>query len=277
MARSRGDTIHSASQLDPTLFETLLSDLVSEQTIADWDKKTDRFLAENRKMVGALVLERTKLNSVPTTARREALINHIREQGLGILPWSTELRQWQARLELLRSVDQEKNTDEKWPDVSDTRLLETLADWLGPYLDEITQLSHFKKLALKKILGSLLPWDKSRQLDELAPIRFEVPSGSNIAIDYTQSPPVLAVKLQEMFGCEQTPTIASGKGPLIVHLLSPAGRPLQVTQDLAGFWRSSYHDVRKDMKGRYPKHPWPDDPLTAIATHRTNRNGRRHN
>jgi ATP-dependent helicase HrpB len=272
IARSRGDTIHSAAQLDPTLFETLLSDLVSEQTVADWDRKTNRFVAENRKMIGALVLERTKLTSVPVTARRAALINHIREQGLGLLPWLPELRQWQARVMLLRSIDQDESTDEKWPDVSDPALLETLADWLGPYLDEITQLSHFKKLALKKILSSLLPWDKSRQLDELAPTRFEVPSGSNISIDYTQSPPVLAVKLQEMFGREETPTIARGKVPLMVHLLSPAGRPLQVTQDLGGFWRSSYHDVKKDMKGRYPKHPWPDDPLTASATRRTNRN-----
>jgi ATP-dependent helicase HrpB len=272
VARSRGDTIHSATQLDPTLFETLLSDLVSEQTVADWDRKTNRFVAENRKMIGALVLERTKLKSVPVTARQEALINHIREQGLGLLPWSPELRQWQARVMLLRSVDQDESTDEKWPDVSDTALLETLVDWLGPYLGEITQLSHFKKLALKKILSALLPWDKARQLDELAPIRFEVPSGSNISIDYTPSPPVLAVKLQEMFGCEETPTIARGKVPLMVHLLSPAGRPLQVTQDLAGFWRSSYHDVRKELKGRYPKHPWPDDPLTATATRRTTRN-----
>ena len=281
IARSKGDAIHSAALLDPTLFETLLIDLVSEQTIADWDKKTNRFLAENRKMIGALVLERTKLNTVPVEARREALLQHIREQGLSLLPWSPELRQWQSRVMLLRSVHQDESadtgTDEKWPDVSDPALLETLEDWLGPYLDEIAQLSHFKKLALKKILISLLPWNKIRLLDELAPIRFEVPSGSNIAIDYTRSPPVLAVKLQEMFGCEQTPTIANGKVHLMVHLLSPAGRPLQVTQDLAGFWRSSYHDVKKDMKGRYPKHPWPEDPLTATATRRTNRNKKDHN
>ena len=137
-------------------------------------------------MIGALVLARSKLKTVPVEARREALLQHIREQGLSLLPWSPELRQWQSRVMLLRSVDQDDSTEEKWPDVSDPALLETLEGWLGPYLDEITQLSHFKKLALKKILSSLLPWNKTRQLDELAPIRFEVPSGSNITIDYTQ-------------------------------------------------------------------------------------------
>jgi len=267
--RSKGDTIRSAAPLDPTLFGSLLNYLVVEQTVADWDKKTHRFVAENRKMIGALILERTKLDSVPIEARRQALIEHIRGQGLELLPWTPALRQWQSRVLLLRSLDNDRPMDEQWPDVSDSALLETLADWLGPYLDNITLLSHFKKIALGKVLNALLSWDKSRQLNALAPIRFEVPSGSNIAIDYTQSPPVLAVKLQEMFGCDETPSIARGKVHLMVHLLSPAGRPLQVTRDLAGFWRSSYHDVKRDMKGRYPKHPWPDDPLTAIPTNRT--------
>jgi len=133
----------------------------------------------------------------------------------------------------------------------------------------VNLLNDFKKVKLTEILHALLPWEQQQALNKLAPTHLKVPSGSNIRIDYTESPPVLAVKLQEMFGCEQSPAVVAGKVPLLIHLLSPAGKPLQITQDLSGFWRSSYHDVKKDMKGRYPKHPWPDDPLVAIATRKT--------
>ena len=117
----------------------------------------------------------------------------------------------------------------------------------------------------------MLPWPLPLDLEQLAPERLAVPSGSSVAIDYTEDPPVLAVKLQEMFGCEDTPTVANGHIPLVVHLLSPAGRPLQITQDLAGFWRTGYQEVKREMKGRYPKHPWPDNPLEAAATRHTRR------
>jgi len=139
---------------------------------------------------------------------------------------------------------------------------------LTPVTD-VNLLNDFKKVKLTEILHALLPWEQQQALNKLAPTHLKVPSGSNIRIDYTESPPVLAVKLQEMFGCEQSPAVVAGKVPLLIHLLSPAGKPLQITQDLSGFWRSSYHDVKKDMKGRYPKHPWPDDPLVAIATRKT--------
>jgi ATP-dependent helicase HrpB len=166
---------------------------------------------------------------------------------------------------LLRTVD----SHHAWPDLSHEGLLANLDEWLGPYLGPVRLLQDFGKLDLGSILDARLPWDQKQRLERLAPSHFKVPSGSAIKIDYSASPPVLAVKLQEMFGCEQTPTVAEGKVSLLVHLLSPAGRPLQITQDLAGFWRSSYHDVKKEMKGRYPKHPWPDDPLVAIATRHT--------
>ncbi|HPQ95502.1 MAG TPA: ATP-dependent helicase C-terminal domain-containing protein, partial [Thiolinea sp.] len=158
-----------------------------------------------------------------------------------------------------------------WPDVSREHLLASLDGWLAPYLTGVSVLGDFKRLDLSTILGALLSWELQQRLEQLAPKTLKVPSGHAIPIDYSQSPPVLAVKLQEMFGCEATPTIANGRVPLTVHLLSPAGRPLQITQDLAGFWRTSYHAVKKDMKGRYPKHPWPDDPLQAVATHKTRR------
>ena len=141
-----------------------------------------------------------------------------------------------------------------------------MGDWLGPYLEPINLLSHFKKLDLKSILTALLTWEQNQQLGVLVPQRLQVPSGSSYALDYTTTPPVLAVKLQEMFGCVDTPAVFNGLVPLAVHLLSPAGRPVQVTQDLAGFWDSSYQDVRKEMKGRYPKHSWPEDPRNAVPT-----------
>lgn len=270
IAGGKGDSIRSAAALDADLFSTVLSDLVSLQAIADWDKKTNRFVAEEQQKIGALVMTRTSLSSVPAAAKTSALIQHIRKQGLKLLPWTADLQQWCARVSLLRSIEGNAN----WPDVSQETLLATVENWLAPYLDEVNLLQDFKKVNLKDSLETLLPWEQRQRLKQLAPLRLKVPSGSSITIDYTESPPVLAVKLQEMFGCEESPTVAAGKVPLVVHLLSPAGRPLQITQDLAGFWRSSYHDVKKEMKGRYPKHPWPDNPLAAIATRKTRGRGK---
>ena len=267
LAGSKSDMIRSASALDDKLFNTALADQVHVQTVVEWDNKAARFIAEQQHKVGALVLQRKALQNVPAEAKTSALIHFIRKQGLELLPWQSEHEQWCARVNLLRRVE----PTQAWPNVSHNHLLATLEDWLAPYLNEVNTLADFRKLDLSTILNALLPWDRQQRLEQLAPQRLPVPSGHDIAIDYSQTPPVLAVKLQEMFGCQQTPTIANGKVALIVHLLSPAGRPLQITQDLAGFWRTSYHDVKKDMKGRYPKHPWPDDPLQAIATRKTKR------
>jgi len=263
----QGDIIRSAVKLDERLFDSALSDLIELETIAEWDKQTNRFIAEERKKIGVLTLQRTRLNTVPTQAKSTALIQHIHKQGLNLLVWTPELQQWCARVSLVRSLDEENN----WPDVSDEALLAELEIWLAPYLNEVNLLNDFKKVNLTEILHALLPWEQQQTLNKLAPTHLKVPSGSNIRIDYTETPPVLAVKLQEMFGCEQSPAVIAGKVPLLIHLLSPAGKPLQITQDLAGFWRSSYHEVKKEMKGRYPKHPWPDDPLVEVATRKTKR------
>lgn len=267
MVGKSSDTIRSAAALDDKLFASALADQVRTQTVVEWDNKAGRFIAEQQHKIGALVLQRKALQAVPGEAKSTALIGFIRKQGLDVLPWQAEQEQWCARINLLRGVEPER----AWPDVSRANLLATLEDWLAPYLNAVNVLGDFKKLDLTTILSSLLPWDMQQRLEQLAPKSLEVPSGHSIAIDYSQSPPVLAVKLQEMFGCQQTPTIANGRVELLVHLLSPAGRPLQITQDLAGFWRTSYHEVKKDMKGRYPKHPWPDDPLQAIATRKVKR------
>jgi len=261
----QGDIIRSAVKLDEGLFNSVLSDLIQIETIAEWDKKTNRFIAEERQKIGVLILQRNRLNTVPTQAKSTALIQHIRKQGLQLLHWTPELQQWCARISLVRSLDEDNN----WPDVGHEALLFTLENWLAPYLNEVNLLNDFNKVNLTEILHALLPWEKQQTLNKLAPTHLKVPSGSNIRIDYTETPPVLAVKLQEMFGCEQSPAVIAGKVPLLIHLLSPAGKPLQITQDLAGFWLSSYHEVKKEMKGRYPKHPWPDDPLLAIATRKT--------
>ena len=266
MQGGKGDIIRSAVQLDEGLFDSALSNSVQLETIAEWDKQTNRFVAEEQQKIGILILQRTRLNTVPAQAKSAALIQHIRKQGLSLLPWTAELKQWCARVSLVRSIEVGRSGNDDWPDVSHEALFASLEDWLAPYLNEVNLLNDFKKVRLTEILYALLPWEKQQTLNKLAPTHLNVPSGSSIRIDYTESPPVLAVKLQEMFGCEQSPAVVAGKVPLLIHLLSPAGKPLQITQDLAGFWRSSYHEVKKDMKGRYPKHPWPDDPLVAIAT-----------
>jgi ATP-dependent helicase HrpB len=272
-AGNTSDVIRAAVALDENLFDSALRSLVSTQTIAEWDRKAGRFVAEQQQRIGALVLLRKSLSAVPEEAKRRALIEYLQKEDLKPLSWTAEQRQWCARVNLLRAIDLDQDLDRIWPDFSHEGLLANLDEWLGPYLGPVTILQNFGKLDLGSILEAQLSWQQKQRLERLAPSRFEVPSGSAVKIDYSASPPVLAVKLQEMFGCEHTPTVAEGKVALLVHLLSPAGRPLQITQDLAGFWRSSYHDVKKEMKGRYPKHPWPDDPLVAPATRHTRRRG----
>jgi ATP-dependent helicase HrpB len=164
-----------------------------------------------------------------------------------------------------------QSLEPEWPAFEESDLLDTLEDWLAPFLLSVRKLSDLRQLDLLAALKSRLSWSQLQTLEGALPERFEVPTGSKIKIDYRQNPPVLPVKLQEMFGCDINPSVAGGRVPLLVHLLSPAGRPLQVTQDLAGFWRSGYESVKKEMKGRYPKHPWPDDPLTAAATRHSKR------
>jgi ATP-dependent helicase HrpB len=159
---------------------------------------------------------------------------------------------------------------ETWPDVSASALTDNLEQWLGPYLNHVVRREHLMRIDLQAALQGLLTWDQQRLLDEFAPLHFTAPSGSRLTIDYrTSAAPILAVKLQALFGLRTTPRIASGRVALSLHLLSPAGRPVQITDDLAGFWANSYFDVRKELRGRYPKHPWPDDPLTAIPTEKT--------
>jgi ATP-dependent helicase HrpB len=155
-----------------------------------------------------------------------------------------------------------------WPSLADAQLLETLEEWLGPHLQGITRLEQADRLPLGRFLHDALDWSLQQQLTQLAPTHIAVPSGNRLAVDYAGEEPVLAVKLQEMFGQQHTPTVVDGRIKVVLHLLSPARRPVQVTRDLANFWAAGYFEVRKDLRGRYPRHPWPEDPLVAEATAR---------
>jgi ATP-dependent helicase HrpB len=264
-AGNRSDTIYLAAALPASHFEDVLAPMVETKFHAEWSEAKGRFIAERRRTLGAIVLQTEVLTMVADEEKRAALLDFIRRRGLEVLEWSQAVLQWRARVSLVKSLNCAPG---HWPDVSDEGLLAQLDEWLSPYLMGVNSLQDIKRLDLASILATLLDWPQQQALKTLAPDSFSVPSGSAKKIDYCQSPPVLAVKLQEMFGCHDTPRIANGRQPLTVHLLSPARRPLQVTQDLAGFWRGSYQDVKKEMKGRYPKHPWPDDPTTAVATAR---------
>lgn len=264
----REERIYLAAGLDPSLFDTVLAEQVTQRDELEWDEREGALKAERQRRVGELVLSRTALPGLDEEARSIALTGLVRRKGIELLPWTPELRQWQARVALLRRLDFDQMGESEWPDLTDDALLASLDQWLAPYLGKVSRLSHFANLDLPSILLGLLPWPLPQRLDELAPKTLLVPSGSRIALDYAEHPPVLAVRLQELFGLAETPRIAGGRQGVLLHLLSPARRPVQVTQDLASFWANTYIEVKKDLKGRYPKHWWPDDPMVAEPTAR---------
>jgi len=193
----------------------------------------------------------------------------VRRVGIDALPWRDGAIALRQRVGFARALE-----GEVWPDWSDAALAETLTEWLGPHLAGMRRRSDLDRLDLAQILVAGLGWERQRALDALAPATVPIPTGRRATLDYADpAQPVLAVKLQEMFGQADTPRVGGGRVPIAIHLLSPAGRPLQVTRDLAGFWAGSYAEVRKDMRGRYPRHPWPDDPLAAPATARAKPRG----
>ena len=187
-------------------------------------------------------------------------INFIRKNGLSVLPWTEEVEQFRRRSELLRLLG------EKLPSVEDEYLIENLEKWLLPYLDNIRRISDFKKIDLTSIIKSSYSYEQIQLLEREAPERWEVPSGSKIKLDYKKDEILLSVKIQELFGLMETPKIARGKVTLTLQLLSPSQRPIQITKDLVGFWDRTYIEVKKELAGRYPRHPWPDNPRLAVAT-----------
>ena len=225
-----------------------------------WDSRTKAVSASKSRRLGALVLEEKPSTNADPTLIADAMTQGVREMGLASLPWTEGAKILRARVMFLRRLFPE----EGWPDLSDEALLASLEDWLAPYLAGISRKAHLDRLDMHQIIQSLIPHELARKMDRLAPVRIEVPSGADVRIDYeTEGDPVLRVRLQEMFGLARTPAIAEGRSPLRIELLSPAGRPLAVTQSLETFWTNGYPSVRSDMRGRYPKHAWPEDPLNA--------------
>jgi len=193
-----------------------------------------------------------------------ALLEGLERLGLEVLPWCRTSLQLQQRLMLAH-----RHLGEPWPDRSPERLREDPGAWLGPHLDGLRSLEDLQQLDLSEILWGDLDWSLRRELDRLLPLSQPVPSGRQVALDYGSGTPVLAVKLQEMFGCLEGPTVLDGRLPVRVELLSPAGRPAAVTSDLAGFWSQGYAEVRRELRGRYPRHQWPEDPRQGVASART--------
>ena len=237
---------------------------VMQEDSTGWDHATLSVQACSRTKFGSLVLDEQTLRKPDPDKIARALLAGIASEGLHLLPWNRELRSWQERVLFLRRVLPEDD----WPDVSDVALAADLESWLLPFVQGMSRAEHLQRLHLKDALCGLLPWRAQKRLDELAPTHLEVPSGSRIALDYSGDEPVLAVRLQELFGLKETPRIAAGRVPVVLHLLSPAMRPVQVTRDLANFWAVTYFDVRRELLPRYPKHYWPDDPLAAQPTRR---------
>ncbi|WP_454061173.1 ATP-dependent helicase HrpB [Candidatus Nitrospira salsa] len=247
--------------------EEQCSELFYEIEFVKWDEQNLVVQARKQRRLGELVIEDYPSHDLSSPLITTTLLQGIRQQGLNCLPWTKDLRNWQARVNYIRKISGEESD---WPDVSDNYLLETLESWLEPYLNGMSRLAEVKRINLNVPLHALLNWKQQQALEQQAPSHMIVPTGSRIALDYcSQDIPILAVRLQEMFGQHDTPKLADGNGKVLLHLLSPARRPIQVTQDLASFWKNGYQEVKKELQGRYPKHHWPDDPLQAQPTRRT--------
>lgn len=259
----RESRIFRAAEVALTDLQRFFADQIEQEVSVVWDRTIQAVRATQRKRLGALVLLEGPLSEIDPDALLAALLEGIKQEGISMLPWSKAVRQLQQRMQFMHL----HNPD--WPDVSDASLEADLS-WLEPYLHKIRSREDLQRLPLANILTSALSYSQGRELEESAPTHIVVPSGSRIMVDYSDpTNPVLAVRLQEMFGLKETPRIAGGRVPLTLHLLSPAHRPVQVTRDLSSFWQHAYFEVKKDLKGRYPKHYWPDDPTAAVPTNRT--------
>ncbi len=240
--------------------------------LVEWDERTKAVRARKRTMLGAIVIDDVVWTDANAEVVLRTVLEAIRAQlarsGLEALPFSPSASRLRERMAFVHAHD------ESWPDVSVAALSASLEEWAGPYLDGVRSWAQLAAVDWHEALQSLMTWAQRSALERLAPTHLEVPSGSRIALDYSEpTAPVLAVKLQEVFGWTSTPMLMDGWVSLTLQLLSPAQRPVQVTRDLAGFWRSSYFEVRKELRGRYPRHPWPEDPLTAEATRRAKPRG----
>ncbi|MCA0891951.1 ATP-dependent helicase HrpB [Microbulbifer agarilyticus] len=270
--QGRDARIQMAARIDRELLHEYFSELIEQREAVRWDNNAGRAIASKQTLLGKLILEQKPAQDISPELISRALLDAIRQGGLRLLPWTNESENLLERVRFLyREREQYADLLDglALPEWSETTLLESLESWLLPHLNGFSKLDQLKQLDLKSILLAQLEWSTQQQLDALAPSHIQVPSGSRIAIDYGETPPVLPVRLQEMFGLGQTPTIINGRYPLMIHLLSPARRPVQVTRDLASFWENTYQEVKKELRIKYQKHFWPDDPTTAQATSKT--------
>jgi ATP-dependent helicase HrpB len=265
--QSREAKIYLAAPVSKAVLESHFASQIHIGTEVFWDSQNDMVVARWQRRIGALVLEEKPVHDAVDPAKlTQAMVDGVRKLGLSCLNWSKESEHLRTRLAFLHEQD-----SENWPDMSDAGLLARLESWLAPYLTDIIRRSQLRQVNVAEALISGIDWNQRQKLDQLAPTHWTVPTGSHIRIDYRPEGPALPVRLQEMFGATETPKIAGGKVAVTLHLLSPAQRPLQVTSDLIGFWQGSYAQVKAEMKGRYPRHYWPDDPLQAEPTRRIKR------
>jgi ATP-dependent helicase HrpB len=259
--------IFLAAPISAELLDKYFSPLIAESAEIRWDEREGAVLARRERRLGALLLDSSDIRTPDADAVLHAALLGLQQLGVAGLAWSKDLSQWRSRVMLMRQYA--VPAPAPWPDLSDAALDATLEEWAPAWLVGLTRREHFARLNLRDALESSLSHAQRTILQHEAPTHFSVPSGSSIAIDYTDGEiPSISVRLQELFGLNQTPAVAGGKLPLLLKLLSPAGRPVQITRDLVSFWERGYHEVKKDLKGRYPKHYWPDDPYTAQATRR---------
>ncbi|GJD47965.1 ATP-dependent RNA helicase HrpB [Methylobacterium crusticola] len=261
--------ILAAAPIGLEAIEAAFGDRIESRTRVAFDAEARALRARARRRLGAVTLSERVLPVPPDAESARTLARGIADLGLEALAWPRAVQQWRERVRFLRAAE-----GEPWPDLSDAHLAATVEDWLGPRLTGLTRVDEVGGETLAEALRDLLPWSLRARLDAQAPTHVEVPTGSRIAVDYgAEGGPVLAVRVQELFGLAHHPTIGGGRVPLVLHLLSPAQRPIQITRDLPGFWRGSWASVRADMRGQYPRHPWPDDPLAAPPTRRAKPRG----
>lgn len=258
-----------AAPITQTEIEQQFADHIQTDDEVTFDKSAMALRARRRKKLHAITLSEQPLSIAPSADSARVLADGLVGVGVDRLPWSKPLKQWRDRVMFLRAA-----SPDEWPDLSDNALAESRGEWLVPALFNKTSLAGFSAGDLSDALMSLLPWELRARLDREAPTHFEAPTGTSLPIDYeAEQGPTIAVRLQELFGLTVHPSIAKGKIPLVLELLSPAHRPVQVTRDLPGFWRGSYAAVRTDLRGRYPRHPWPEDPASAPPTRRVKPRG----
>ena len=263
VAQLDSGTIEGKIFLAAPLSENDLIDRAVEHEVVGWNSEKGMITATLEKRIGNVVLTSKPVIKLPQDVKIDILCDAVRDEGLNLLNWKDTCMEWQARV---LSLGQWRK-DEDWPDVSDENLINTTRTWLAPYLSDVNKRQDFQRLELSNILIGMLPWNLGKELDKLAPIRLRVPSGSMIKLKYfpTGAPPVMEVRLQEVFGLLETPAVNEGRNKVLLHLLSPGFKPVQVTQDLKSFWQTTYHEVRKELRIRYPRHHWPEDPWTADA------------